>query len=772
MKRTLSALATGLVALSVLSAVLTAGAAPFEGESTTGYRVLSIPALPLESVGSPIRVPEGMSDDGWVTLGSQFDSEHQFWDTTGYPNRDIGCEGCTEFTIEDINDSNVMVGSYRPTSGAALRGFVWSGGVFADIGFPPDFSGNGDIEVVGIDDAGNITGNYEGAPGVCKPEDSTDGTSEWPCAFLGVPNGAGFDFTRLPPVPGDGNLELGFDVVSANDIGGGYVLSRFYRWSQTGGYEYLPESFVASHINESGQMAGTIDGQVTAAFLADPGSAPVSFALGGHLTSTATGINDAGWVVGHSGTSSERRAFLYKSGPGEIIDLGTVSGSAGDPASEAHAVSDTGLVAGVIASSVIGESMAVIWDLDRDFTINYPVEVDTSNLTATTIAGDRLEFAPSISDPEGDPYTVTWSDLPPEASWDPTTEVLTWQTTADDAGTHVATMTVSQAAEDPSVSFQVDLVVESPGLVLEPIGDKTVAAGSTLAFTIVATGDPNPSYEMFWENGTPANVSWDGATGTFGWTPTLDQAGSYNVEFVAFVEGGSGELFDSESITIDVTEPSDGPITIVIDESILVIDDPAVLPAAVIEIFESIEVSDTVIVRPPVSISIVEQVVVDDDPTVRPPISISIVEEVSVSDEPALSPSVVIRLTETIGVDDAVIVDPEALAQVGGTKWEDTDGNAIRDAGEFAIEGVTVYLDLDDDGTLDADEPSTTTGPDGSYEFTGLVPVSGWCGRSFPADTSRHSPWPKTKASTGSHSPPVRRWATPTSATGRSISRR
>ncbi|RIK76721.1 MAG: hypothetical protein DCC68_18745 [Planctomycetota bacterium] len=47
--------------------------------------------------------------------------------------------------------------------------------------------------------------------------------------------------------------------------------------------------------------------------------------------------------------------------------------------------------------------------------------------------------------------------------------------------------------------------------------------------------------------------------------------------------------------------------------------------------------------------------------------------------------------------------------EIHGTKFVDANGNGVRNAGEPGLGGVTVYLDLDNDGTLDADEPRTTT---------------------------------------------------------------
>ncbi len=67
-----------------------------------------------------------------------------------------------------------------------------------------------------------------------------------------------------------------------------------------------------------------------------------------------------------------------------------------------------------------------------------------------------------------------------------------------------------------------------------------------------------------------------------------------------------------------------------------------------------------------------------------------------------------------------------------GTKWHDLDADSVWDAGEPGLAGVTIYLDLNENGEFDDGEPMAitsvddpgTTGTDetGSYQFTGLAP--------------------------------------------------
>ncbi|WP_235299793.1 SdrD B-like domain-containing protein, partial [Portibacter marinus] len=64
---------------------------------------------------------------------------------------------------------------------------------------------------------------------------------------------------------------------------------------------------------------------------------------------------------------------------------------------------------------------------------------------------------------------------------------------------------------------------------------------------------------------------------------------------------------------------------------------------------------------------------------------------------------------------DAGLYEP---ASIGDFVWLDEDGDGVQDDGEEGVEGVTVNL-KDENGNVIA---STTTGSDGSYEFTGLTP--------------------------------------------------
>ncbi|MHC4676644.1 MAG: MSCRAMM family protein [Planctomycetota bacterium] len=59
---------------------------------------------------------------------------------------------------------------------------------------------------------------------------------------------------------------------------------------------------------------------------------------------------------------------------------------------------------------------------------------------------------------------------------------------------------------------------------------------------------------------------------------------------------------------------------------------------------------------------------------------------------------------------------------INGTKFDDPNGNGIRDAGEAGLGGWKIYIDLNENGEFDSFEPNTITDSNGDYEIPGLWP--------------------------------------------------
>ncbi|MEG5042100.1 MULTISPECIES: SdrD B-like domain-containing protein [unclassified Microcoleus] len=63
---------------------------------------------------------------------------------------------------------------------------------------------------------------------------------------------------------------------------------------------------------------------------------------------------------------------------------------------------------------------------------------------------------------------------------------------------------------------------------------------------------------------------------------------------------------------------------------------------------------------------------------------------------------------------------PAVLGSITGIKFNDIDGNGTQAAGEVGVPGVTVFLDTNNDGILDATETSATTDANGGFNFPNL----------------------------------------------------
>ncbi len=59
-------------------------------------------------------------------------------------------------------------------------------------------------------------------------------------------------------------------------------------------------------------------------------------------------------------------------------------------------------------------------------------------------------------------------------------------------------------------------------------------------------------------------------------------------------------------------------------------------------------------------------------------------------------------------------------SSITGRVWEDSDGNQSQNGGESGLENISVYLDLNENGVLDLNEPTTDTDASGDYIFTNL----------------------------------------------------
>lgn len=90
--------------------------------------------------------------------------------------------------------------------------------------------------------------------------------------------------------------------------------------------------------------------------------------------------------------------------------------------------------------------------------------------------------------------------------------------------------------------------------------------------------------------------------------------------------------------------------------------------------------------------------------------------------------------------------DPN-LGGLHGLKWNDRNGDGVKDADEPGLAGWTIFVDADGDGVLDDGEKKATTDANGNYSIENLLPgdfvvtevaMPGWA-RTFPAAPGTYS---------------------------------
>jgi hypothetical protein len=226
-----------------------------------------------------------------------------------------------------------------------------------------------------------------------------------------------------------------------------------------------------------------------------------------------------------------------------------------------------------------GGSFSVAGGFWSGGTINQPPVLDPiGNRTVTE--GATLTFQINATDPDGNPLTYSASSLPSGASFDPPSRTFTWTPDYTQAGSypgvHFAVSDGNGGSDFEDITITVTNTNRPP--VLAAIGNRSVAEGGTLTFTVSAS-DPDGDPLTYSASNLPSGATFDTVTRTFTWTPDNTQSGSYpGVTFN--VNDGLGGT-DSEAITITVFDADE---RVELSHGSVVSSDLAALPGPVARI--------------------------------------------------------------------------------------------------------------------------------------------------------------------------------------------
>ncbi|SDF67003.1 PGF-pre-PGF domain-containing protein [Methanolobus vulcani] len=186
--------------------------------------------------------------------------------------------------------------------------------------------------------------------------------------------------------------------------------------------------------------------------------------------------------------------------------------------------------------------------------VNRPPELASIG-DKTALEGSSLNFTISAIDPDEDTLEYSTSVLPDGADFDEHSHAFSWTPDYDQSGSHSVTFTVSDGSLSDSETISIDVANTNRAPILSEIGNKNVAEGEKLSFTINGS-DPDYDSLSYSASGVPDDADFNPLSRSFVWTPDYEDSGSYEVTFTV----SDSDLSDSETIIISVGSVNRPPV--------------------------------------------------------------------------------------------------------------------------------------------------------------------------------------------------------------------
>ncbi|MBX3177021.1 MAG: hypothetical protein KF886_06665 [Candidatus Hydrogenedentes bacterium] len=192
--------------------------------------------------------------------------------------------------------------------------------------------------------------------------------------------------------------------------------------------------------------------------------------------------------------------------------------------------------------------------------------------------GSLFTFDPVLNDGDaGDTHSYSLVVSKGDAEVDPATGRLTWTPGFSDAGDHTIRIRAVDSGippRDALLELQINVVDANGPPAIAPIGDQVVVERETLSFLVQATDPDLADTLAFALEGARAGSSIDPVSGVFTWTPTIIDAGEYDVTFVV-TDNGDPALSARQTIRITVLDANQQPTDIRLTPSNIAENQPA-----------------------------------------------------------------------------------------------------------------------------------------------------------------------------------------------------
>ncbi|MEI7465867.1 MAG: putative Ig domain-containing protein, partial [Burkholderiales bacterium] len=177
----------------------------------------------------------------------------------------------------------------------------------------------------------------------------------------------------------------------------------------------------------------------------------------------------------------------------------------------------------------------------------------------TVAEGATLTLQLSATDADGDSLTYARpTNLPPGASFDAATGLLTWIPSFESAGVYQGIgLSVSDGAASSSETISITVTPTNRAPLMLPVLPVAGQERSQLQFNLLGV-DPDSDVLIYKSTSPlPAGSTFDPATGLFKWTPSYDQAGTYALKFA--VQDPSGAQSE-QTITLNIADVNRSPV--------------------------------------------------------------------------------------------------------------------------------------------------------------------------------------------------------------------
>jgi hypothetical protein len=162
-----------------------------------------------------------------------------------------------------------------------------------------------------------------------------------------------------------------------------------------------------------------------------------------------------------------------------------------------------------------------------------------------------LTFTVTATDLDGDPITYSIWDIPEGATF--ADQTFTWTPVDGQVGTYNVTFIASDGKTQTTQTIIITVNAINQAPKISPIEDKSVDENSLLSFTVDAV-DLDDDSLTFTVEGLPSGAVF--ADQTFNWTPSFDQAGTYEVTFTV----SDSQAQDSVTVNIKVNNINQPPV--------------------------------------------------------------------------------------------------------------------------------------------------------------------------------------------------------------------